>query len=263
MTDTLLQNDLPPEGGGYEFLCTIAGCPKGQPGNGLKTEAGRMAHERGAHKATGPDPDGVITTADINLTATERKLALELETALIGPELILMMINATDGLIVLQGMPKLVTALVLCARKSKELKKALIFLTQAGVWVQLGSALAAIICPILDNHNIVSIPTLRVQDVLKGDIPVARTGDEVKTAARPAPPNGPAGATVRPIRSADAIGPLTGIMPDPPAGMNRAARRAVEGGGDIPPQAQALMDQFGVSAEDLTSAMEQFFPGSG
>lgn len=237
MSDTLLQNDEAPAGYKVEFLCTVQGCPRAVPGNGLATEAGRIAHQR-THKDAGSAPEQIISN-DPELTAAEKKLATELQGAMVGPTLLLLMANPTDGMIVMKGSPKLIAALILCARKSKQLKAMLVFMTEATAWVQLGTAVAAIVCPILDNHHIVSIPTLTVADVLGGEAPVVTPNVRVPARSAPAPRPMPGNSTPVPNRAADQMGPLISVsgvvsnaaVPDPVTGLNRAARRAAEGGG--------------------------------
>lgn len=265
MTDTMApQADEAPSGYKTEFLCTVPGCLRSIPGNGLATESGRQAHERQTHKADGSNPAQLISN-DPELTAAERKLATELQSALTVPTLLLMLANPIDGMIVMKGTPKLVAALILCGRKSPQLKKMLVFMTEATAWVQLGTAVAAIVCPILDNHHVVSIPTMTVADVLGGEAPLPSTGTvhaPARPAPRPMPGNAPPPGTPVPNRASDAMGPLSGVaIPDPVTGMNRAARRAAEGGGmgDLLPGIESLMTTMGISREDLEATAANLF----
>jgi hypothetical protein len=272
VTDTYTQSDEAPSGYKTEFLCTIPACLRGVGGNGFATDKGRLMHERTTHSSTGSAPEAIIAN-DVELTAAEKKLATELTAAMTGPTLLLMLANPIDGMIVMHGTPKLVAALILCARKSKQLKAMLVFMTEATAWVQLGTAVAAIVCPILDNHHIVSIPTMTVADVLGPDAPTSSVGT-VRAPARPAPQpmpgnqprysetsRSPSPGTPVPNRASDMMGGLA--IPDLGGGMNRAARRAAEGGGDeIPPGVAQMMTAFGVTEEDLEAAAKMIAGGS-
>lgn len=125
--------------------------------------------EDGSAPAT--SPSGVPKTtateqAPGELAPDEIKLVGELLAVLVIPSILLSMLNATDAMIVKARSDKLVTTLVLCSRRNRRLHRLLLTVVLEAVWLQLGAAVLDIVGPILDNHGIVSIPGLRVSDVL-------------------------------------------------------------------------------------------------
>lgn len=233
MTDTLMADDIAPEGLGY--FCDICGYEG-------KTARGVTMHKR-THGPAEPDDK---TFAD-TLSPAETKLVHDLELCISMPTLMLMVANQVDGMLVMQGSPELCKQLVLLARKNKKLKRFLLMVIESAIWLGLATAVANIALPIMDNHGILSIPTFRVADKLGGQ------------AARPSSPPAPStggGAPTAPRQPSAGGG---GIVADAGGyggpGMNRAARRAVETDpGPMPPGISSLLDKLGMTPEE---AMEQ------
>ena len=262
MTDTLTRDpmaaDAPPEG--YATACPACGATAGKGGKAFSSEQAVAQHLR---TCGGVPPEGGSTPV-LELTAAEKKLVVELKQATAMPVMLLMAINMTDGLLVINGEEQLFETLVLASRKNKKLKEFLSSVVEGVIWLALGTAVANIVLPILDNHGILSVPTMRVSDKLgggglggstTGTPPTAPAGGTPPPSpAGPPGPRGPAGGAGAGLRL-----PPNSAIPDMRAGVNRAARRAVEPDGpSIPPDLRAIMEREGISESDLDDVARRF-----
>ena len=98
-------------------------------------------------------------------------LRLELTQTLQGAGAMLMAVDQLDGLVIIQGSPKLVDALISMAEVNPEFRKFLESGTKSVVWLQLGTAVAAIAVPIAARHRLVPLNPTAAYQLFHGPIP--------------------------------------------------------------------------------------------
>ena len=116
-------------------------------------------------------------------------LRLELTQTLQGAGALLMAVDRFDGLVVIQGTPKLVDALISMAEVNPDFKRWLESGTKSVVWIQLGTALAAIAVPIAAHHRLLPVNERGAYQLFHGEIPDGVIDD---TPPRPTPVPTPA-----------------------------------------------------------------------
>ena len=256
-------DEAPP---GYADGLTCSTC-----GFVAKTTTGLASHVRNKHGTNadnnGYGPDPLNFGGTVELTATERKLARDLETVLAMPTMAMFALSitnpsiGTDARIIMEGTPKLVESLIVAARRAPKLRRFLHTVVEGSAWLGVGTAALAIVGPILDNHGVVSIPTLRVSDKLGGAVHETPATQAPRPSGSPAPASGPPPAA-RPVET---VRFPPGVIPDTLAGMNRAARRAVEHDPSVrsvmPPGLTDLAAGLGVSESELEEMAKQAFGG--
>lgn len=114
-------------------------------------------------------------------------LRLELTQTLQGAGALLMAVDRFDGLVVIQGTPKLVDALISMAEVNPDFKRWLESGTKSVVWLQLGTAIAAIAVPIAAHHKLLPVNERGVYQLFHGEIPDGVIDEPVRT-----PPPAPA-----------------------------------------------------------------------
>jgi len=94
----------------------------------------------------------------------------------------LMAVDQFDGLVIIQGSPKLVDALISMAEVNPEFRKFLESGAKSVVWLQLGTAIAAIAVPIAARHRLVPLNPTAAYQLFHGPIP-----DKFKPTPDPTP----------------------------------------------------------------------------
>lgn len=102
-------------------------------------------------------------------------LRLELMQTLQGAGAMLMAVDKFDGLVIVQGSPKLVDALISMAEVNPDFKRFLESGTKSVVWLQLGTAIAAIAVPIAAHHKLLPINEKGAYELFHGQLPAAFT----------------------------------------------------------------------------------------
>jgi hypothetical protein len=121
--------------------------------------------------------------------ATSKSLQVlreELTSTLQGAGALLLAVDKYDGLVVIQGAPKLVDALITMAEINPAFKKFLEGGAKSVVWIQLGTAIAAIAVPIAAHHRLAPIDEVTAYQLFHGPMP-AGIFDETKPAPTPEP----------------------------------------------------------------------------
>jgi hypothetical protein len=113
-------------------------------------------------------------------------LRAELTQTLQGAGALLLAVDKYDGLVVIQGAPKLVDALITMAEVNPNFKKFLEGGAKSVVWIQLGTALAAIAVPIAAHHKLAPIDEVTAYRLFHGEIP-AGVFDQPKPRPEPQP----------------------------------------------------------------------------
>jgi hypothetical protein len=121
-------------------------------------------------------------------------LRLELLQTLQGAGAMLMAVDKFDGLVIVQGSPKLVDALISMAEVNPQFRKFLESGTKSVVWLQLGTALAAIVVPIAAHHRMLPLNERGAYELFHGQLPAqfqAEPEPEVVTVADQQPQEQP------------------------------------------------------------------------
>lgn len=98
-------------------------------------------------------------------------LRLELTQTLQGAGAMLMAVDQFDGLVIVQGTPKLVDALISMAEVNPDFRRFLESGTKSVVWLQLGTAVAAIAVPIAARHRLLPINAAGAYQLFHGPLP--------------------------------------------------------------------------------------------
>jgi hypothetical protein len=112
-----------------------------------------------------------------------------LTSTLQGAGALLLAVDKYDGLVVIQGAPKLVDALITMAEINPAFKKFLEGGAKSVVWIQLGTAIAAIAVPIAAHHRLAPIDEVTAYQLFHGPMPA---GLYEPPAQQPAPTPEPA-----------------------------------------------------------------------
>lgn len=100
-------------------------------------------------------------------------LRLELLQTLQGGGAMLMAVDKFDGAVIIAGAPKLVEALISMAEVNPEFRRFLESSAKSVVWLQLGTAVAAIAVPIAANHRLVPLEPRQAYQLFHGPLPAA------------------------------------------------------------------------------------------
>jgi hypothetical protein len=98
-------------------------------------------------------------------------LRMELTQTLQGAGAMLMAVDRYDGLVVIQGTSKLVDALISMAEINPDFKRWLESGTKSVVWIQLGTAIAAIAVPIAAHHRLLPLNERGAYSLFHGELP--------------------------------------------------------------------------------------------
>jgi hypothetical protein len=123
----------------------------------------------------------------------------ELTSTLQGAGALLLAVDKYDGLVVIQGAPKLVDALITMAEINPAFKKFLEGGAKSVVWVQLGTAIAAIAVPIAAHHRLAPIDEVTAYQLFHGPMPAGLyepPATQTAPTAEPAPAPEPAEAAL-------------------------------------------------------------------
>lgn len=136
----------------FEYACEVCGVELFYAGRGRKPKRCEEHKARSASAARGK--------AGVNAGRWQQPLAdaLTSQFAMIG--IAVYPLNQFDGTCILNGAPGLSTALVGVAETNPAVRNALQKFVSAGAWAQVASATAAIVLPILMNHNV--IPPIKI-----------------------------------------------------------------------------------------------------
>jgi len=115
-------------------------------------------------------------------------LRMELTQTLQGAGAMLMAVDRYDGLVVIQGTSKLVDALISMAEVNPDFKRWLESGTKSVVWIQLGTAIAAIAVPIAAHHRLLPINERGAYSLFHGELPDGIINDQPQPAPQPEPP---------------------------------------------------------------------------
>ena len=135
-----------------------------------------------------------ITPRSRGAAATSKSLNVlrdELLNTLQGAGALLMAVDKYDGLVVISGAPKLVDALITMAEINPNFRKFLEGGAKSVVWIQLGTALAAIAVPIAAHHRLAPFDEITAFNMFHGEIPPGFL-DAPAPAPTPAPTPAPA-----------------------------------------------------------------------
>ena len=133
-----------------------------------------------------------VTPASRKAATTSKSLQVlreELLGTLQGAGALLLAVDKYDGLVVIQGAPKLVDALITMAEINPAFKKFLEGGAKSVVWIQLGTAIAAIAVPIAAHHRLAPLDEVTAYQLFHGPIPAGVFDTE--PTPRPAPDPAP------------------------------------------------------------------------
>jgi hypothetical protein len=114
-------------------------------------------------------------------------LRAELTQTLQGAGALLLAVDRYDGLVVIQGAPKLVDALISLAEINPSFRKFLESGTKSVVWMQLGTAVAAMVVPILAHHAMVPVDEVTAYQLFHGPIPDGVLNEPTRPEPKPEP----------------------------------------------------------------------------
>lgn len=176
-----------------EITCGKAGCRVAFEYSGT----GRRPKYCPTHREPPRGGDKVKPTSRKTGSKSLDVLRLELTQTLQGAGAMLMAVDQFDGLVIIQGTPKLVDALISMAEVNPDFRRFLESGAKSVVWLQLGTAVAAIAVPIAARHRLVPLNPAAAYQLFHGPLP-----DKFKPAPTPAP------APVDTVDTVDAPAPV-------------------------------------------------------
>jgi len=125
------------------------------------------------HREKPKSPDNVTPKSRHRSTGSKSLdvLRMELMQTLQGAGAMLMAVDRYDGLVIIQGSGKLVDALISMAEVNPQFRKWLESGTKSVVWLQLGTAIAAIAVPIAAHHRVLPINERGAYQLFHGELP--------------------------------------------------------------------------------------------
>lgn len=137
-----------------------------------------------------------VTPTSRRKVSTQKSLEVlraELTQTLQGAGALLLAVDRYDGLVVIQGAPKLVDAFISLAEINPSFRKFLEGGAKSVVWMQLGTAVAAMLVPILAHHAMVPVDEVTAYQLFHGPIPDGVIGEPARPEpTRPEPTPAPA-----------------------------------------------------------------------
>lgn len=118
-----------------------------------------------------PRPDRVTPSSRKPSGKGLEHLRVELLGTLQGGGAMLMAVDKFDGAVVIAGAPKLVDALISMAEVNPAFRKFLETSATSVVWLQLGTAIAAIAVPIAAHHRLVPLDAKSAYQLFHGPAP--------------------------------------------------------------------------------------------
>lgn len=149
-----------------ELTCAKAGCGVAFDYSGT----GRRPKYCPTHREK-PRPDRVTPASRKASTKGLEHLRTELLQTLQGGGAMLMAVDKFDGAVVIAGAPKLVDALISMAEVNPAFRKFLESSAASVVWLQLGTAVAAIAVPIAAHHRLVPLDAKAAYQLFHGPAP--------------------------------------------------------------------------------------------
>ena len=152
-----------------EIICGKSGC-----GIAFEYEGrGRRPKYCPSHREAPRNVDKVKPTSRKTSSKSLDVLRLELTQTLQGAGAMLMAVDQFDGMVIISGTPRLVDALISMAEVDPSFRKFLESGTKSIVWLQLGTAVAAIAVPIAARHRVIPIDPKGAYQLFHGKLPAS------------------------------------------------------------------------------------------